>query len=132
MMTGIVVESVGVRAPGVVSAQTLKAEILAPGVYVHSSYIENDCISVSEARMLGAAVIACYVGGNHSTIEHNVSGILVPSDEPHTLASWIGELYSDRELAKSIGIAGRVHALGRHNPEMVERQVLDAYNKATH
>jgi glycosyltransferase involved in cell wall biosynthesis len=126
-MTGIDPKLVGVSAGGIVSARQLKDELLGTNLYVHPAYIENGCISVSEARVLGVPVIACGVGGVTSTIQHKVSGILVPSNEPHIIASWISELHTNRALAKQIGVAGRVHALSRHNPDVVVKQVTDAY-----
>jgi glycosyltransferase involved in cell wall biosynthesis len=55
----------------------------------------------------GRPVVASDVGGMGEVVKHGETGLLVPPDEPVSLARAINELLSDRSRAEAMGAAGR-------------------------
>jgi glycosyltransferase involved in cell wall biosynthesis len=70
----------------------------------HSEGLSN---SILESMAAGVPVVATRVGGTPEAIEHGVTGLLAPPNDPQELATWIGRLLFDRDLASKIGAAGR-------------------------
>ena len=128
MITGANPADIGVHIGGILSAAELIRELKHSDIYFHPSYIENGCISVSEARILGVPAIAFYAGGMISTIDHMKTGILCPLNEPHIAASYILELHSNHNLASDIGANGRKHAKSRHNVATILSQIKAIYH----
>jgi glycosyltransferase involved in cell wall biosynthesis len=54
----------------------------------------------------GIPVVATKVGGNPEVIEDEVSGLLVPPRDATALASAVGRLLEDEDLASKLGQAG--------------------------
>jgi glycosyltransferase involved in cell wall biosynthesis len=63
--------------------------------------------SLLESMASGVPVIAARVGGNPEIVEHDVSGLLVPTRDSAALADAIGGLLQDPRLALRMGEAGR-------------------------
>ncbi|WP_431293729.1 glycosyltransferase family 4 protein [Pedobacter sp. P26] len=118
---------VNVNLLGVVSADQLVENILQSSIYVHPSYIDNSPNSVCEAQIIGIPVIAGNVGGMSSIIKDGISGILVPSNDPFTLAAKIIELNNDNNLCSEIGINARTIAMKRHNITDIVQQNMSVY-----
>ena len=96
-------------------------------VYVHPSYIDNSPNSVCEAQILGIPVIATNTGGVSSLIEHRISGILVPTNEPHMLVSCLAEIRQCYELRNMLSANGRNVALKRHDKSNIINKVVGLY-----
>jgi glycosyltransferase involved in cell wall biosynthesis len=60
-----------------------------------------------EAMAVGTPVVVSNVGGLREIVDNGVSGLLVPPDDPDSLASAIGLLLSNKELSARIGRQGR-------------------------
>jgi glycosyltransferase involved in cell wall biosynthesis len=127
--TGIKADEVSVFLKGVATTIQLVAELKNCDVYVHPSYIENSPNSVCEAQLLGVPVIACNVGGINSLIDHMVSGILVPSNDPYVCSSYIQEIFSDYKLANNLGNNAREIALKRHDKGVILNDLMEIYRK---
>jgi L-malate glycosyltransferase len=76
-------------------------------VSVLPSLSEGLSNSLLESMASGVPVIAARVGGNPEIVEHEVSGLLVPTRDSAALADAIGSLLQDPQLAASMGEAGR-------------------------
>ncbi|MBQ8570921.1 MAG: glycosyltransferase [Kiritimatiellae bacterium] len=87
--TKIKTQDVNVKACGVVSAESLKQELLQSTAYVHTSYIDNSPNSVCEALLVGVPVVATNVGGVSSIVKDKHNGFLVPANDPFAAASKI-------------------------------------------
>lgn len=87
--TKIKSQDVNVKAYGVVSAETLKQELLQSTAYVHTSYIDNSPNSVCEALLVGVPVVAMNVGGVSSIVKDKQNGFIVPANDPFAAASKI-------------------------------------------
>jgi len=87
-------------------------------VVVPSIYYEGLNTVLCEAAALGRAVVATTLGGNPDLVIDEVTGYLVPPEDPNVLAERIGRLVRDDALADSFGAAGRGHiesfSLERH------------------
>jgi glycosyltransferase involved in cell wall biosynthesis len=113
---------------GSINSRSLLNNLLQSSVYVHPSHIENSPNSICEAMLLGMPVIACNTGGIASLINHRVNGVLVQDGDAESIASVLKELYDNKQLASSLGIAGRILALERHNPEKIVKALTGHYN----
>lgn len=127
--THIKCTEVNVNIKGVANATQLRDALLSCNVFVHPSYIDNSPNSVCEAQILGVPVIACHVGGVSSLIEHNETGILTPSNEPHWLATYVKKVMDDSNWAKFLGDNARVVALKRHDKNRIIKDLLDTYHQ---
>jgi glycosyltransferase involved in cell wall biosynthesis len=78
----------------------------------------------AEAMMRGSAVIASSSGGLGDVVQHNCTGLLVPSGELEPLQQSLTLLFEDRSLAERMGDAGREFAkVHLHETVMVDRFV---------
>ena len=82
---------------------------------------------VVEAMAAGLPVVAGRSGGISESVEHGVTGRLVPRDDPHALAAAIVALLRDPARAKATGVAGRRRAAERFAWDVVARQADRAY-----
>jgi glycosyltransferase involved in cell wall biosynthesis len=65
---------------------------------------------VFEAMSHGLPVVGTSVGGIPTLIEDNVTGFLVPPNDPDALAAAIGALVRSRELRERFGLAARARS----------------------
>ena len=68
------------------------------------------------------------MGGIASLIEDNVSGILVPANDPYYLAAQIVKIVEDKSESIRLGSKGREVAQVRHNPDVVLNKLIDIYS----
>ncbi len=73
---------------------------------VSSSY-ETFGIAAAEAMAMSKPVVATAVGGIPELVKDKVSGFLVPLENPEKMAGRIVQLLEDKNLAESMGKAGR-------------------------
>ena len=68
----------------------------------------------------GVPCVATRVGGNVEAIEHNRSGVLVPSEDPKALSSAIAELLDNPLRARALGreASEAVHSRFTHEAMM--------------
>jgi glycosyltransferase involved in cell wall biosynthesis len=93
---------------------TLTGEVPDAGPYieqmdilVNASDPEPFGIVLLEGLARGVAVVAVDTGGPRELIEHQRTGMLASSGEPHALADAIEPLLASSELRHTIGVAGR-------------------------
>lgn len=98
-------------------------------IYCQVSHIENSPNSVCEAMLLGMPIVATMAGGTDSILENCKEGLLVQDGDSFSLAGTILELAKDFSKSKHYGINARQTALGRHNPQKVAIEILDAYKE---
>jgi len=76
-------------------------------VFVEPSTQEGLGLSVIQAMAWARPVVACGVGGLYSLIEDGVSGLLVPKEDPQTMAESILSLLDDPVRAADMGARAR-------------------------
>lgn len=98
-------------------------------IFIHPSYIDNSPNSVCEAQWMGLPVIACNAGGVSSLMDHRVSGILVPCNDPYMIVSYIKELINCPSFYESISSNAISIASKRHNQEKIISRLMSIYNE---
>lgn len=122
-------ENNNVKIAGFLNQQELQKLLLSSDLYVHTAYIENSPNAICEAQYLGMPIVATYVGGIPSLIDNGKEGILIPANDPFTLAGKIMELSKDELKCSRLGEASRRKAVERHNPEAIYHELLRCYNE---
>ena len=101
-------------------------------IFVHTAYAENSPNSICEAQCLGVPIVATNVGGVSSLLRDRVDGVLVPANDPWTMAYQIFTMLSNEEKLQHYSLESRKRALERHCDEHIKRQLLDCYNILIH
>ncbi len=78
----------------------------ASNLLVVPSRMESIPQVIKEAYYFRVPIVATNVGGVPEIVTHNVTGILVPPNEPKKLADAINEILENKEFAKKLADAG--------------------------
>lgn len=128
---GINCEHVNVLLKGVVKSEILIQNIQAGDIFIHPSYIDNSPNSICEAQLIGIPVISTNVGGVSSLIKNDMTGYLVPSNDPFTLASKVIKLKKNKIESIKISKISRETAILRHDKQTIVNDLLKIYNTIT-
>jgi glycosyltransferase involved in cell wall biosynthesis len=82
----------------------------AADVGLFTSENESFCLSILEAMCFACPSVARRVGGIPEVVEDNVSGVLVPSDDPDVLAAAVQDLIGKPERRAAMGRAAQRRA----------------------
>ncbi|MFP4055623.1 MAG: glycosyltransferase family 4 protein [Candidatus Brocadiia bacterium] len=100
-------------------------------VFVMSSHLEGLCTSVLDALAMRKPVVATTAGGLPEIVDHEKTGLLVPSKAPRPLAEAIVRLVRDRELARRLGEAGRRRVEEAFSADAMVEGTLRVYREVT-
>jgi glycosyltransferase involved in cell wall biosynthesis len=100
----------------------------ASDILVHSS-IEPDPFPtvILEAMACAKPVVAPDLGGPREMIEHGLTGVLIPPDDPEPLAQAILTLLADRETRVRMGRAGAERVRARFSASRMTRDIESIY-----
>jgi glycosyltransferase involved in cell wall biosynthesis len=87
------------------SSDAWKMPIAAPRCHVFPSECEGSAKCTYEAAACGLPQITTRESGD--VVQDGVNGIIIPPNDPDTLAAAIERLYRDRDLCARMGRAGR-------------------------
>lgn len=118
------VEFIGLQSDTQVHDLLLKSH-----VFVQASSIENSSNSLGEAMLLGVPIVASYVGGTADMLRDKVEGLLYPFHESDMLAKYIKDIFSDDELAVSLGKKAQEHAKITHSLKQNSQNVFNIYKE---
>jgi glycosyltransferase involved in cell wall biosynthesis len=107
--------------------QDVPAVFRAATVDVQPSRTEGLSNSVLEAMASGAAVVATPVGGTPEVIRHDVTGWIVPVENPPALADAICRLIADPERRQRLGRAARAHVHATLSVARLVDSTVDLY-----
>lgn len=119
----------GIIELGQLNASEMTKEMLSSHVFISPSYIDNSPNAVCEAQLMGMPVIASYTGGVPSLIEENRTGLFFPKGDAPMLAQKIRQVFEDDNLAVRLGQCAREIATERHDPGIIVKEILHAYEK---
>lgn len=100
-------------------------------VYVQPSRREGLPLAVVEAMATGLPVVASAVGGMTEVVEHGVTGLLVPPENPEALASALSQLLRDPARCKRMGEEGRDRVTRLYSMDSMVDQLLGLYGGLT-
>ncbi len=84
-----------------------------------TSETESFCLSILEAMYFGCPSVARRAGGIPEVVEENVSGLLVPTDNPDDLARAVESLIQDPKRRMAMGQAAIRRARERFSAEVI-------------
>lgn len=98
-------------------------------LFLFPSALEGHPGAVVEAMMAARPVVASDIPAHRETLEHGVTGLLVPPADPETLAEAVIELLRDRQAARHLGREARrvarerfdIHAVARRHEEIYDQ-----------
>lgn len=110
---------------GAVPEEELPAHYGLADVYVHTGREESFGLSVIEALKLGLPVVSVKEGGPLDTVQHDISGYLVP-DTPQALGEAISCLLTNPQQRATMGHAGARFIAGHFHWERGVSTLLGA------
>lgn len=102
------------QIPGYLAAADI---FVAPSRTSPDGWVEAQGLTIIEAMMAGLPVIATRTGGIVDSVEHEVSGLLVPERSPVELATAITRLVNEPALSKRLGQRARHEAVAKFSRE---------------
>ncbi len=93
--------------------------------FVLASRAEGMPLVIAEAMACGKAVIASNVDGVPEIVQNGTTGILVPEEDPESLASGLIRLYSDAIFRETLARQGKEWACREYNWEAIANRYLD-------
>ena len=90
-------------------------QYLRANVFVSPSTIENSSNSIGEAMLLGCPVVASYVGGTPSLIDHEQEGLLYQVNSKEMLAYYILKVLENDGIAMELSHNSQKRAKEIHN-----------------
>lgn len=88
--------------PGKISKDRIKKVGLDYDVFINTTNYDNNPVSVIEAMAMGMCVVSTNVGGVPYLVSHGQDGLLVPPNDPDSMASACRQLLSDPVLAQRL------------------------------
>jgi glycosyltransferase involved in cell wall biosynthesis len=99
-------------------------------VYVQPSRFEPQGLAILEAMAVGVPVVASGVGGVPEVVEDGVNGLLVPPDDPASLAAAIDRLLTDSALAERLRQAAFASVNGfDHSSQVLVARTIELYER---
>jgi len=114
---------------GILDEKQMCNRLLNSHVFVSSSTIENESNSISEAKIMGVPVVASYVGGVPSRIQHSNDGFLYQHDAPYMLAHYVCEIFQNDEIAVKLSKNASVSAEKTNGIKINGDEMLSIYSK---
>ncbi|TGD17402.1 glycosyltransferase [Levilactobacillus suantsaiihabitans] len=111
---------------GWLSREQIANQLLQSDALIVPSRWEGFGLVALEAMANSTAVIASKVGGLPEIVVQELTGILVPPEDPNALYQVLSSV--TKEELETMGRAGRQRIERLFNPQKMERQVFDVYN----
>ncbi len=107
----------------------LPAQLKAASLFVLPSRSEGFSNSLLEAMACALPVIATDVGGNAEAVQPEITGLLVPADDPSAMAEAILRLLSSPSERRRMGQAGRNRVEAEFSADAMLRNLTRAYGR---
>lgn len=116
----------GVRFAGRVAPDAMPALYDQADVFVNSSIIDNQPLSVLEAFAAGLPVVSTPTGGIAAMVDNGNAGMLVDPDDPAAMATAVDLLLSRPAYARTLALRAR-DALGQYTWANVRDDWAEVY-----
>jgi glycosyltransferase involved in cell wall biosynthesis len=83
-----------------------------------------------EAMAAHVPVVATEVNGSRDIVEHGVTGLLVPQDNPHALTTACSEILADPEMARALADNGLRHIMVHYTLDRMLDRIEGVYHEA--
>jgi glycosyltransferase involved in cell wall biosynthesis len=103
----------------------------AMDIFILPSHREGFPRSVMEAAAMGLPSVVTNIRGCRQTVEHDVTGLMIPLRDPGSLADAIVKLASDPTLRARMGRAAREKALREFDENRIIEMIIAAYQQLT-
>ncbi len=113
-------------AGGVTNLQEL---LCAADVFVLPSRSEGFSNAIVEAMAASLPVIATDVGGNAEAVEHEVTGMIIPPEDPDALAAAICRMLAHPDLGRQMGAAGKESVAEKFTTSAMMTGITGVYAK---
>ena len=98
-------------------------------IFVHPARHDNLPRSVIEASAAARPVIATNVGGIPEAVDDGKTGVLVPPNDPESMAEALAELIGNPARSAEMGRAGREYVSGRFSYDRMIQEYRVLYEK---
>ncbi|MEO8737515.1 MAG: glycosyltransferase family 4 protein [Edaphobacter sp.] len=105
----------------------LREHLAAADIFVLPSRSEGFSNAIVEAMATSLPVVVTDVGGNAEAVQDEVSGFVVPPEDPDALAAAIMKLLADPSRAKTMGAAGKQRVAEKFTTEAMMKQTTAVY-----
>lgn len=122
-------EMLGDRVAFLGWVRDLEALYSALDVVVLTSRNEGTPVALIEAAACARPVVATNVGGVADVIREGVNGYLVDAGDHRAVAERVVRLLSNRDLAESLGRAGRMYVKERFSAERLVSDIAQLYSE---
>lgn len=96
-----------VRFAGRIEPDAMPALADSADIFVNSSVVDNQPISVLEAQAAGLPVVSTPTGGIAEIVRDGETGLLIPPRDPEAMASAVARLLDDPELGGALARRAR-------------------------
>ncbi len=118
-----------VRFVGSISPDQMKSFYAGLDVFIcASNWPENQPRTIMEAMACGLPVIATNLGGCPELVQNGVTGLLVPPNDPLSLADALKSYLADPSKTRTHGLAGR-EFIESHDMKKTINQLLALYSE---
>ena len=107
----------------------LQEHLRAADVFVLPSRSEGFSNAIVEAMAASLPVIATDVGGNAEAVEHGVSGIIIPPEDPDALATAICRIFAEPDIGRQMGAAGKELVVEKFTTRAMMTGITGVYAK---
>ncbi|MDQ0755238.1 glycosyltransferase [Arthrobacter sp. B3I4] len=114
---------------GQVPRNAMPGIFLSADAVVCTPWYEPFGIVPLEAMASGIPVVAAAVGGLRDTVVNQVTGLLVPPQDPAATAAALARLLADPGLGRQLGRAGQQRARARYSWDRVAAETEHAYRE---
>lgn len=112
---------------GYLSADQMAKKLSEVNVCVIPSSIENAPNALAEAMLVGAPIVASYVGGVPDMLNEGLCGLLYRFDEPEMMAYRIEQYFNDKNLCEEKSRNAVLVSQDRHDPATLIQRIKSIY-----
>lgn len=114
---------------GFIEHDKMPAYYAQADLFILPSRRESFGLVLVEAMACGVPVVATTAGAIPEVVEHGVTGLLVPPDDPEALAGAMNSLLSDPNRMKAMGARGKQRVEKYFTWDKVAERVIEGYHK---